>query len=88
MHIDEFDYNLPEELIAQHPTVDREKSRLMVINRETGAIEHQNFFDIMNYFKKGDCLVLNDSKVIPARIFGKKEKCWVPTPALKNLFLD
>lgn len=74
MHIDEFDYYLPEDLIAQYPSSDRDKSRLMIINRETGAIEHKNFYDIVNYLKKGDCLVLNDSKVIPARIFGKKEE--------------
>lgn len=52
MHIDEFDYYLPEDLIAQYPSSDRDKSRLMIINRETGAIEHKNFYDIVNYLKK------------------------------------
>lgn len=74
MNINEFDYYLPQELIAQYPAPDREMSRLMVVSRQTGSIEHKNFYDIADYLKKGDCLVMNDSKVIPARLFGKKEK--------------
>lgn len=72
MKIDEFDYLLPKELIAQHPMKDRDKCRLMVLNRKTGSIEHKSFYNIVDYLNKGDTLVLNDSKVIPARIFGKK----------------
>lgn len=74
MHINEFGYTLPPYLIAQYPSEKREDSRLMVINRETGIIEHRHFYDIVDYIKPGDCLVLNDSKVIPARLKGKKKK--------------
>lgn len=74
MKIDEFDYLLPKELIAQHPMKDRDKCRLMVLNRKNGSIEHKNFYDIIDYLEEGDTLVLNDSKVIPARIFGKKKE--------------
>lgn len=72
MRIDEFDYDLPEELIAQKPAYRRDGSRLLVINRETGKIEHRHFYDILDYLRPGDCLVLNDSRVLPARIFGRK----------------
>ncbi len=72
MRVNEFDYDLPEELIAQFPAEKREKSKLMVIHRDTGIREHRIFADIIDYLTKGDCLVLNDSRVIPARIFGKK----------------
>lgn len=74
MHINDFDYTLPENLIAQHPTDKRDNSRLMVIDRETGTVEHKRFFNVLEYLKPGDCLVMNNSKVIPARLFGKKEK--------------
>lgn len=73
MHIDEFDYDLPERLIAQQPLEKRNKSRLMVINKQAGSIKHQKFNDIIDYFQSGDCLVLNDSRVIPARLFGVKK---------------
>ncbi len=69
-----YDYYLPEELIAQSPAEKRDNSRLLVINKETGKREHKHFFDIIDYLKKGDCLVLNNTKVIPARIFGKNPK--------------
>ncbi len=69
-----YDYYLPEELIAQSPAEKRDNSRLLVINKETGEREHKHFFDIINYLNKGDCLVLNNTKVIPARIFGKNPK--------------
>ena len=73
MHINDFDYELPEELIAQKPKKDRDKCRLMVLRRSDNSIEHRHFFDILEYLKEGDCLLLNDSKVIPARLYGIKE---------------
>lgn len=73
MHINDFDYELPQELIAQTPAAKRDASRLMVVNRESGTIEHKHFYDIIDYLKEGDCLVLNNSKVLPARLYGVKE---------------
>lgn len=73
MKVDLFDFHLPEELIAQVPLLDRESSRLMVLNKETGEMEHETFKQITNYLKPGDCLVLNDTKVLPARLFGSKD---------------
>lgn len=73
MRINDFDYKLPEELIAQKPQKDRDKCRLMVLRRSDNSIEHRHFFDILEYLKEGDCLLLNDSKVIPARLYGIKE---------------
>lgn len=73
MDVKEFDYHLPEELIAQVPIQKRDKSRLMVLNREKQTIEHRIFKDILAYLQPGDCLVRNNTKVIPARIYGKKE---------------
>lgn len=69
----EFDYELPEELIAQSPLLDRTSSRLMVLDKKTGKVEHKHFTDILDYLNKGDCLVLNDTKVIPARLLGKRK---------------
>lgn len=74
MKIDDFDYELPEELIAQKPSARREDARLMVVHRDTGETEDRHFYDILDYLHEGDCLVMNDSKVIPARLFGTKEK--------------
>ncbi|MDD6478094.1 MAG: tRNA preQ1(34) S-adenosylmethionine ribosyltransferase-isomerase QueA [Eubacteriales bacterium] len=74
MKISDFDYYLPEELIAQKPADRRECSRLLVVHRDTGKIEHRHFYDIIDYLKAGDCLVLNNSKVLPARLYGVKEK--------------
>lgn len=71
--VDLFDFNLPESLIAQTPLKNRSDSRLMVLNKQTGEIEHQVFKNITKYLKPGDCLVLNDTKVLPARLFGIKE---------------
>jgi len=71
--LEEFDYNLPEELIAQVPIAKRDESRLMVLHRDGNTIEHKTFKDIINYLKPGDCLVRNNTKVIPARLYGKKE---------------
>ena len=73
MRIDEFDYNLPEELIAQKPADKRDSSRLLVVHRNDHTLEHKHFFDIIDYLHEGDCLVLNNSKVLPARLFGIKE---------------
>ena len=68
----DFYYDLPEELIAQDPLEDRSSSRLLVLNKETGEVSHHIFKDIKDYLKKGDCLVINDTKVIPARLIGSK----------------
>ena len=73
MKTSDFYYDLPKELIAQTPVEPRDSSRLMVMNRETGEIEHRHFFDIPDYLNEGDLLVCNDSRVLPARIFGVKE---------------
>ena len=73
MDVKDFDYELPEELIAQDPLEDRSSSRLMVLDRETGEFEHKVFKDIIDYLNPGDCLVLNNTKVIPARLYGAKE---------------
>ncbi|MGN0658447.1 MAG: tRNA preQ1(34) S-adenosylmethionine ribosyltransferase-isomerase QueA [Emergencia sp.] len=72
MKIDEFDYQLPAELIAQKPSEKRDNCRLMVLDRANQTIEHRHFYDILDYLKEGDCLVMNDSKVLPARLFGTK----------------
>lgn len=69
----DFFYDLPEELIAQHPCAERDKSRLMVIHRDSGEIEHKHFYDIVDYLSPDDVLVINDSKVIPARLYGHAE---------------
>ena len=73
MNVSEFNYNLPEELIAQTPLEKRDESRLMVLNRKEKKIEHKTFKDIINYLQPGDCLVRNNTKVLPARIYGNKE---------------
>ena len=65
-------YDLPEELIAQTPLQKRDTSRLMVLNRETGEISHRHFYDIVDYLNPGDCLVMNDSRVLPARLLGHR----------------
>ena len=74
MKLSQFKFKLPEELIAQHPAEQRDESRMMVLNRATGEIEHRVFKDIINYFVDGDIFVFNDTKVFPARLFGNKEK--------------
>ena len=73
MKTDDFDYELPKELIAQTPLDKRDEARLMVLDKETGEIKHQKFYDIIDYLNEGDALVINDTKVIPARIIGEKE---------------
>ncbi|UOQ47320.1 tRNA preQ1(34) S-adenosylmethionine ribosyltransferase-isomerase QueA [Gracilibacillus caseinilyticus] len=73
MNIEDFDFDLPEELIAQTPLQDRASSRLMVLNREKRSITHHHFYDILDFLEKGDCLVLNNTKVLPARLYGMKQ---------------
>ncbi len=73
MKTEDFYYDLPEGLIAQHPLENREESRLMVLDKKTGNIEHKRFKNIIDYLDKGDCLVLNDTRVMPARLFGSRE---------------
>ncbi|NLW52461.1 MAG: S-adenosylmethionine:tRNA ribosyltransferase-isomerase, partial [Tissierellia bacterium] len=73
MRTDEFDYDLDPSFIAQHPEQKREFSKLMIVNKEDKELEHKKFYDIINYLNPGDCLVLNDTRVIPARIFGNRE---------------
>ena len=74
MNVSEFNFELPQELIAQDPLADRSASRLLVLDKETGKTMHKHFKDLKSFLKKGDCLVLNDTKVIPARLYGVKEE--------------
>lgn len=87
MKTDDFDYYLPEELIAQVPIKDRDASRLMVLDKETGNIKHEVFHNIIDYLDKDDVLVLNDTKVLPARLFGIKEdtEAHIEILLLKNI---
>ena len=90
MNINDFDYNLPKELIAQTPLKERSSSRLLVLNKDNGNITHDHFYNVINYLKKGDVLVLNDTKVIPARLIGEKEdtKAVIEILLLKELGED
>lgn len=90
MKVEEFDYYLPEKLIAQTPLEKRDASRLMVLDKKTGKIEHKHFYDIINYLEEGDTLVLNDTKVLPARLIGEKEetKAVIEILLLKNIAGD
>ncbi|AQR95063.1 MULTISPECIES: tRNA preQ1(34) S-adenosylmethionine ribosyltransferase-isomerase QueA [Clostridium] len=74
MNVKDFDFYLPEELIAQHPLEERDSSRLMVLNKKTGEINHKKFRDIIGYLNEGDTLVLNNTRVMPARLIGEKEE--------------
>ncbi|MBX0315055.1 MULTISPECIES: tRNA preQ1(34) S-adenosylmethionine ribosyltransferase-isomerase QueA [Planococcus] len=74
MNVNDFDFHLPEELIAQTPLLDRTSSRLLVMNKETGDVDHRHFRDITDYLHEGDTLVLNDTRVLPARLMGVKEE--------------
>jgi S-adenosylmethionine:tRNA ribosyltransferase-isomerase len=74
MKLSKFKFNLPDELIALHPTLNRDESRLMILHRNTGEIEHKIFKDIVDYFKNDDVMVFNNTKVFPARLYGNKEK--------------
>ncbi len=73
MKVSDFDYDLPEELIAQHPIQKRDMSRLLVYDRSTKRVEHRIFKDIGEYLREGDCLVINDTRVMPARLYGIRE---------------
>ena len=73
MKVSDFNYDLPEELIAQHPYEKRDEARLMVLDRANHTIEHKIFSDVIDYLNPGDCLVINDTKVIPARLYGSKD---------------
>lgn len=73
MLVTDFDYELPQELIAQHPMEPRDHSRLLVVDKKTGEIEHKHFYDLVDYLKPGDVLVFNDTRVIPARLHGTKD---------------
>ncbi|WP_457600646.1 tRNA preQ1(34) S-adenosylmethionine ribosyltransferase-isomerase QueA [Hydrogenivirga sp.] len=72
MRVEEFDYDLPEELIAKYPAVPRHSARLMVLRKDTGQIEHDTFWNLPEYLEEGDLLVFNDTRVLPARLYGKK----------------
>ena len=83
MKLSDFKYKLPEKLVAQYPAEKRDQSRLMVLNREKQTVEQRVFKDIVDYFEKGDCLVINETKVFPARLMGTKDK----TDAQVEIFL-
>lgn len=86
MKVSDFDYNLPEKLIAQTPLTDRSSSRLLVLNKENGEREHKHFYNIVDYLNEGDVLVLNDTKVLPSRIYGEKvdTKAYIEVLLLKE----
>ena len=90
MKVEDFDYYLPENLIAQTPLEKRDTSRLLVLDKKTGEIEHKHFYDIIEYLNEGDTLVLNDTKVLPARLIGEKEetKAVIEILLLKNISGD
>ena len=90
MKTDDFDYNLPEELIAQTPLLKRDSSKLLVLDKNTGKIEHKQFLDVIDFLEEGDTLVLNNTKVLPARLIGEKEetKAVIEILLLKNLEED
>lgn len=90
MKVEDFDYYLPEKLIAQTPLEKRDASRLMVLDKTTGKIEHKHFYNIVDYLEEGDTLVLNDTKVLPARLIGEKEetKAVIEILLLKNISGD
>ena len=73
MKTSDFFYDLPKELIAQTPVEPRDHSRLMVLHKESGEVEHRHFYDVIDYLNPGDCLIVNDSRVLPARLYGQKE---------------
>ena len=74
MKLSQFEFELPTDLIAEFPSEQRDESRLMVVHRDTGKIEHKVFKDVLDYFDDGDTMVVNDTKVFPARMYGNKEK--------------
>jgi S-adenosylmethionine:tRNA ribosyltransferase-isomerase len=74
MKLSAFDYKLPKELISQYPSKERDESRLMIVDRATGKIQHKHFKDILKIFNEDDLMIINNTKVFPARMYGKKEK--------------
>jgi len=76
MKLSKFKFDLPKNLLAERPAKERDESRLMVINREKGKIEHKVFKDVLKYFGDGDTFIMNNTKVFPARLYGNKEKNW------------
>jgi len=72
--LSQFNFELPEKLISKYPSEHRDESRLMIVNRATGEIEHKVFKDVLEYFEEDDCMIFNNTKVFPARLYGKKEK--------------
>ena len=90
MKLEDFDYNLPEELIAQTPLKERDSSKLLVLDKDTGEVTHHHFKDIVNFLNEGDALVVNDTKVLPARLIGEKEdtKAVIEVLLLKNVEND
>ena len=74
MKVEDFNYNLPEELIAQTPLKNRTESKLLVVDKKTGELNHHHFYDIYDMIDSNDVLVLNDTKVLPSRIYGRKEE--------------
>jgi S-adenosylmethionine:tRNA ribosyltransferase-isomerase len=72
--LSQFDFNLPEQLVSQYPAENRDESRLMIVDRKSGKIEHKIFKDILGYYAEGDCMIFNNTKVFPARMYGRKEK--------------
>ena len=74
MKLSEFNFELPDNLIAQHPSENRDEARLMVLDREKRTIEHKKFKDVLGYFDEGDVMIMNNTKVFPARLYGNKEK--------------
>ena len=86
MKLSKFKFELPEELLAERPAEEREEARLMVIHKETGEIEHRKFKDVLEYFDDGDLMVMNDTKVFPARMYGKQRKKL--EPGLKSFCLE
>ena len=84
MKTSDFYFDLPEELIAQHPADQRDHSRLMHLNRETGEVEHKHFYEIIDLLEPGDLLVLNNSRVIPARLIGEREDTHSSRKTRKN----
>ena len=83
MKLSQFKFDVPQDLVAQYPLDNRDESRMMVVHRETGEIEHKHFRDLIDYFDEGDVMVMNDTRVFPARMYGNKEK----TGAVIEVFL-
>ena len=89
MKVSDFNYELPKELIAQHPYDKRDEARLMVLNKKSKQIEHKVFKDVIDYLNPGDCLVINNTKVIPARLYGNKDTgAHVEVLLLKRIYGD